>query len=729
MNVYVKKGLLLLLSFQFCVQVNAQSVAHDLAKNIAVNFLAAKKESNAKTNVVSNEHTLYSSSGEALVYIFNFEGGGFVIVSADKSAEPVLAYSPTNSFLMDGINEAATDIVNAYAADISYAKKMKIDVEPALKNKWEKAEMGDFSVKGHKSTVVGPLLTSTWNQDKYYNTLCPDEANSTGGTQMYDFRVPNGCVALAMAQIMYYYRYPQKGYGVSNYNCPGYGRLSADYTTGYDYDAMSDNATGFSNDIAKLCYHAGVSIKMNYNADGSGAQSQDVPMALSNRFLYKTGTLYSKESVSNAQWIAYLKTDLDKAMPVYYSACNNAGGVHGCHAFVCDGYDDRGTTDMFHFNFGWGGSKNGFYTLSTIGDRNNPSEAYILRNNIIVGLTPQTEVTKKTGNDTLRATYGSFSDGSSPRTDYENNSDRSWLISPQEGRNITKITLSTSYFFTEANNDVVTIYRGNTANPSEIVAELSGNVDTTIHIQASEVFVTFKSNGSVTAQGFKFTYTSVINSTMQQCIGSRPAPSSANTALSGTITVNGYDAEKECFWALKPNYRNFAIIFTQFDLEEGDFVEINKWNGTSSLLTVKYATHKVNRFTKANPPDLGKRYRVDDVAALICFRADNKLNGTGFSLDWEVDEGVNEPQAGIEALSVYPNPANDRIKVQIETAQPETVQITVYDIVGRVLTQIPASEATQQFVHDIDVSHLAKGVYMLKVATSKGQVMRKVVIQ
>jgi len=100
-------------------------------------------------------------------------------------------------------------------------------------------------------------------------------------------------------------------------------------------------------------------------------------------------------------------------------------------------------------------------------------------------------------------------------------------------------------------------------------------------------------------------------------------------------------------------------------------------------------------------------------------------------LQWNgiYDVGVSEMQASIGKMSVYPNPASDKVKVQIETLQPETVQITLYDMVGCTISKISSSETTQQFVHDIDVSNLAKGIYMLQITTSQGQIMRRIAIQ
>jgi hypothetical protein len=271
------------------------------------------------------------------------------------------------------------------------------------------------------------------------------------------------------------------------------------------------------------------------------------------------------------------------------------------------------------------------------------------------------------------------------------------------------------------------------------VVELSGNKDTILRINASEVYVTFTSDGNNTDKGFLFTYTSE-KSSVTYCKSNDLSPNSPDVLKTATGTINPiaagqkYEDANTCLWALRPDgidpNRGIGIVFTKFDLDEGDFVELNKWSGTIGTINVKYFTHKVARFTKENKPELGKEYQIKDAGAFIRFRTDNNLNGTGFELKWDAStHGINEVQIGIEKMSIYPNPATDKVKIQIETVEPETVQLSLYDILGRAVSKIPAVDATQQFVYDMDVSHLAKGIYMLRITTSKGQIMRKVVVQ
>ena len=718
------KGLILLILFAaYNIPTYAQQVDYEIAKNIATSFITIKKGDIQKTTpAISQQHTIYGNIENPLLFIFNFEEGGFVIVSADKNVDPVLAYSTTGEFLMEGKNPAAESWVNAYAQGISIAVETHATPTSEMINKWNNAEKGIFS-KVQKAAVIEPLLTSKWNQDKYYNTLCPDTIQRQSMAN-YDDHTPNGCVAVAMAQIMYYHRYPRNGIGVSNYVCEGYGQQRADYAhANYNYEAMSDIATWYSNAIAQLCYHAGVSVRMNYKASASGAQSQDAYIAFSARFAYKASLLIHSIGSNYEGCKNLLKTNLNKRLPVYYSACTGGVGLHACHAFVCDGYDNA---DFFHFNWGWGGAADGWFTLSSID--------FVINTEIITDIEPAREDTISTGSDTLTATYGSFSDGSPARSNYANNTNRSWLIAPQNGKSSTKITLKTAYFSTEKEKDRVTIYSGNKADADSVVAVLSGNLnETTIDVNASQCFVTFTSNESITNQGFKITYTS-IKKTDNLCPSQIPSSTNCYEESQGTITNNDgdelYEDENTCYWAIKPqDYQKVGLKFTKFDLEEGDFVELYTWDGTSGLGNLKYWTHGKYRFTKQTPPVLDREYLILSVGAFVRFRTDNNLNASGFELNWYTTNTVEEAQLGIANAHIFPNPTNDVLKIQIETLMPESIQLVMNDMLGRTVYTSQSTPSEQQYRTEIDVSSFSKGVYFLRISTSKGSMTRKVVVR
>jgi hypothetical protein len=728
----------------------AQNVELNEAENIAKNYMFMRRDNTFREAlIISEQHVNYSKSGEILSYIFNFEGGGFVIVSGDKQVPPILAYSLTNTFLVDK-NHPAYVFLEAYGNAIEQTKTAEVKAE--ISPKWSALATG----KQHKTIIntVEPLLTSSWNQDKYYNALCPSDVTGTAGTPAYDYHVPNGCVALAMAQIMYFHRYPRQGYGNTPFSYQSnYGQLSVTYGEAtYDYEAMADVAMGYSDALARLIFHAGVSVKMGYAADGSGAFSEDAQRAFFGRFFYNSSDVIigGDNTDTISWWKDTIRQSIDKGLPVYYAACKtddlNENVTDGCHAFVCDGYEINDTADLdkFHFNFGWGGASNGFYTLSEMGD--NRGGHYTLSNRIIVNIEPESDTTNFfTGQKTLTATYGSFNDGSG-RLNYRNNTNCSWLISPQEGRNIEKIILKISSF-SLAEGDTVKIYAGNTESSPLVIAlaeKITSRFDTVL---SSQALVVFTSDDSLNGEGFTFNYTSEKTSNnycssnlLQTKIttksgsienGSRTADYDSDNG-NGRISSNGRD--NACYWAIAPEgVRQVKFAFSQFDLAQGDIIEIYPFQGTAEI-DYRAWRERVPELTFSlldNKPDLNHIYTLSTATALIRFRTDNNLTATGFKLYWEESTGIQKPESnfGLTDLSIYPNPANDVIKVSLTAEKEEELQIRLYDVLGKELYSIPAIQVLGQHEENINISGFSQGLYLLRIRTSQGVITEKILIK
>jgi hypothetical protein len=731
-----KIGILLSMVLILNFHLFAQTVEKEEAETIAKIFLNMEDGKRLKNNlVVESQYTHTDQNGEALYHVFNFDNGGFVIVSGDKRTQPVLAYSTTNKFPIDNTNPAANFWVeHQYAKPINALKTDESIVATAeITQKWNEIT----SEKKQKSYAdeVPYLLTSQWNQNKYYNTLCPDDDTEVAGTADYDFRVPNGCVALTMAQIMYYHRYPRQGDGEKRYRSSNYGYLSANFgETTYDYEAMSDVATDYSDAIARLIYHAGVAVSMGYAADGSGAQSDDVVTAFPSYFLYRTSNLLSKNNFSDEEWRDTIKYSLNAGLPVYYAAASSAsGGADARHAFVCDGYDEN---DLFHFNWGWGGTADGYYTLGAMTPQN---YKYDLENRIILNIRPLNDNDTNnffSGTKTLTATYGSFNDGSG-RFSYKDNTDCSWLISPQEGRFINSITLKVSTF-SLGDGDSVYIYSGNSQSGT-LVTTLTGEVVSgTYPIQNSEAFVVFKSdNDGIVGDGFTFTYTTSRQSSSYCATSTSPARMTSDSwnISSGNPDDIDYVSSNNCYWAIAPASagEQVKLAFSEFDLNYGDFVEFYGF-GTGSISggSWRYATNGVRRFSKDNPPTLNQYYTIDRSTALVYFRTDNDLTASGFKIYWNVNDSgvsINEPVGNMTNLSVYPNPSTDYLMVDLTTSSDETIQLSLYDLLGKKVYSTTPVEVIGNYIEKIDVNNLAKGIYMLRVATITGNTTKKVVIK
>ena len=293
-------------------------------------------------------------------YVFNVSdgnrAGGFVMIAADDAATPILAYATEGAF--DPSIEAVNYMKWAenYKEQLRYIIENKIVATTEIEAQWEALEKGVSWNNGRSAMSVNPLLgTIKWGQTNGFNAQCPYD-NSTGS------RAVVGCVATAMAQIMKYWAHPAQGTGFHSYNHSTYGTQSVNYGSAtYNWAAMP-NASA-SSESAKLSYHCGVAVDMMYSPSGSGAYSSDARNALKNYFDYKSTLEYLyRSNYSTSSWKQLLKADLNSNKPLYYAGTGSGGG----HAFVCDGYDNN---DYFHFNWGWSGAYDGYFSLDAL----NPS--------------------------------------------------------------------------------------------------------------------------------------------------------------------------------------------------------------------------------------------------------------------------------------------------------------------------------------------------------------------
>jgi hypothetical protein len=364
----------------------AKPVKEEEAKQFAKNWALEKLKK--KIDLVSTkekEAAQIDGAAGTLYYVLSFPQGGWMIISGDDVAYPVIAYSPTGTYSSSNRPVQFDDWMENVKKDISSAIKAKHAPLPKAAAAWKRFNVSadsfslkNFSASAEASSVeaasAGPLLSTTWDQGKYYNDYCPADASGPDG------HVWAGCVATAMAQIMKYHNHPATGSGSHSYVHSKYGTLSANFgTTTYNWSSMPNELSNYDSDVAKLMYHAGVSVNMNYSPDGSGASLYTAAYALKTYFKYSDTALYIFKSDYTADnWIALLRTEIDNNRPVLYAGHNTDSG----HAFVCDGYSG---SDYFHFNWGWSGQDDGYFYLN---DLTPGSDNYTSYQGAVIGIRP-----------------------------------------------------------------------------------------------------------------------------------------------------------------------------------------------------------------------------------------------------------------------------------------------------------------------------------------------------
>lgn len=291
---------------------------------------------------------------------------GFTITSHDADGKPFLiGYSDTGQFDMDNIPPNVSWWLSQYC-DIDNTPNCQLSVI-------------NYQLS-QGSPVVGPLLTTTWNQEAPYNTLCPT---------WFGEPTMAGCVPTAVAQILNYYRWPVVPRDSITYYCHELLRdISADFSQSrYDYDKMPSALTDSSTEeqihqVAKLMYDCGVALQAEFWTTNTGAKTNNVEPALVKYFRYEDDIHSMLRQNDTIEWDATIRHELDEGRPVYYAGTGNSGS----HAFVCDGYDTNG---LFHFNFGWGGKYDGYYRTGAI---SNSKIHFSTTQRIIYNIHPNSEI-------------------------------------------------------------------------------------------------------------------------------------------------------------------------------------------------------------------------------------------------------------------------------------------------------------------------------------------------
>lgn len=343
----------------------ANPVDREKAKQIASSILGGVKQEKvalANNNDASNQTT-------PAYYIFSGAANkGFAIISGEDCFPEVVGYSLDGDIDKDNLPPALSDFLAAYENYVMAVREGEA-VMP----------------ESYKLTTTYPLeasavLSCTWGQDKPYNGLCPT------GTVV-------GCVATAMAQIMYYHKWPEKGTGTG-------------YTTGlnvnfanstYDWAAMKDTKTENQSDenaaaaVARICLDCGVAVKMNYGSSSS-AYTSDAVKAFYTNFSYNASTIrhITRDCYATQdEWMDIVKGEISAGRPVFYEAVSSSGGGSDAagHAFIVDGYNSN---DYVHVNWGWDGTANGYYDIIRLAPTGT-SYSFADNQGMIIGIQPAKE--------------------------------------------------------------------------------------------------------------------------------------------------------------------------------------------------------------------------------------------------------------------------------------------------------------------------------------------------
>ena len=369
-----KKALRLVpLMMMLCLgHVMAHPVDMRTVREVAVKFVNA----NTKTPLRGTEDlqlvtTYHTESNDAAFHIFNTPNG-FIIISADDCATPILGYSDEGRpFDMDNIPIQLQDYLQGFVEQIQYGVENHIEDE-TIAQQWLLVRTTGRLNQNRDGEAVEPLVTALWGQGCYYNAMCPEDSNGVCG------HTKVGCMATAMGMLMHYWGFPTHGNGSHSYTPYNiqtqtfYPGQTVNFgTTTYDWNNMPDQLTESSTQaeidaVSTLLWHCGVAVDMAYGADESESNNLKGGPALSDYFNYhhSCGPLCElgiNEHPTFEAWTDSIKNNLDRGHPLLYLGFPSDFSYG--HAWVCDGYDE---SDLLHFNWGWSGAGNGYFTINPL---------------------------------------------------------------------------------------------------------------------------------------------------------------------------------------------------------------------------------------------------------------------------------------------------------------------------------------------------------------------------
>jgi len=671
--------------------------AISVAKKIYFERVQSRRLVEAVNLKIINSFTIEENK-DIFYYVFNFSTGGFMAISSHSANPPVLCYT------FYGKYEPFHQPDNFQAWMEQYKRQIAFSIETKAQPSAETAALWRYYLETPLTAIhpfsgreVLPLTTSTWDQGKYYNEMCPADPSGPSG------HCYTGCVATAMGQVMNYFRWPDTGTGSYSYECPPYGTLSADFgSANYQWDLM-ETSLGHSNpEVAELLYHLGVSVDMVYGPDGSGMYNHKAAYSLKTFFKYSPETQYVFRDSTSMDWDSLLIAHLDQEIPMYYAGWS-VPDTNG-HAFVCDGYQGN---DYFHFNWGWNGSYDGYFYTD---DLTPGGSLFNLAQELIIHAVPDTNLFDYPlyceGQKNYSTLFGTIDDGSGPLYPYQNEAACSWLITPADS--VNNITLSFLIFRTDT-SDFVTVYDGDSIT-APILGIFSGDMlPDPVTTTGDGMLVVFETGPDETGEGFLASFKSEIP---VYCSGTTILTAQTDTLTDGSGNWD-YQDNSACLWRILPEGASYVTLyFTEFETEAGfDLLKIYDLQSQQLL----------SEYSGSYSPGVPDPVTSPSGKMFLAFSSNYSVTAPGWKAYYESNL-VNLPEVSEEGnMLIFPNPTNGLLTIQLKNFSGPDVKLGLTDLSGRIVLFKEIQYTGEKQIR-FDLRQLSPGIYILSSESGTGSI-------
>lgn len=354
----------------------------DDAKQIAEEFFSENNNINSSNVSKGDSSSKINSQTIDDIYVFNSTDGGFVIISADKRVDEILAYSETENF-DDNNKKNIQNFIQGYIKQLNIIKSSSENYDDNLDK--------SFEDKGIDKVPLLDMKGIKYGQNYPYNTKTPriEKAKNKKYSYKIGKNAATGCVATAIAQIMKYYEYPLRGLKDHNYYLSSsyikFKKLFAPISQKtYSWENILPTYSGKESEehkeaIADLMLDIGISVNTTYGVE-SASNNEAALLALKENFGYGENlSIEKRKNYTDEQWLGLLDNEINNKRPIYYSGYSKIGA----HAFVVDGKDNNG---FYHINWGWNGTSNGYFKLDSLNPYTNSLKGYNYNQEAIIGI-------------------------------------------------------------------------------------------------------------------------------------------------------------------------------------------------------------------------------------------------------------------------------------------------------------------------------------------------------
>ncbi len=730
---------------------NANPVNQNIAKTVASNFY--NQNTTTKASDITLAYTEMSATGQPVYYVYNINTkDGFVIVSAEDATHPIIGYSNRGQFAIPKENNNFAWWMNCRKQEIIYARTNNISASAEVTNEWSGYINNTQAKTRSAMSFVNPLVQTTWDQPYPYNTMCPGYSVT-------------GCVATCMAQIMRYWQYPAHGHSSSGYYDQqlygfqnNYGYLASNYdTSNYVWSSMPLSVSSPNYQVSRLMHDCGVSVDMDYSPSESGAYviTGDYPVCAESAFVkyfgYDSNTIQGlyQSNYNLTNWTNIIQNELNHGRPVEYVGWdsispNNASG----HTWVCDGYN---TSGLFHMNWGWSGSNNGYFTLSAL---NAGGYKFNWWNEALVGIEPPAASPYFVATPTYGCTGMNvqFTD----QTVVDSNlsiTNRTWLFpggNPSSSNALNpSVTYNTagiydvSLIISDARGSDTLTRKAYIGVASQGTLPLKEDFQTSF--PPAGWYINNPNNSSYVWQlnnGVGGYGTSTQSMEFNNCQGYQwwAPPGKAGLDIIGErqqIYTNEYDfisvPSPKMFFdvAYAPynsTYSDTLVIYYSLDCGK-TFTQIYSKGGTTLSTTGKYVTTGADTNSLGCFLPLSNNWRTDtiQISAIsgksgVLFAFENRSgNGSPLYIDNINISGVPASVASISSnpsIKVFPNPNGGQFNIALQNVNGSPY-LKIYNVLGQEINQSHLKNDNNV----INLSAQSKGIYIYRIFNENGSAL------